>query len=177
VTFGPDGQWLASGGEDRTVLLQPLAGGRSHVFQTPSIVNDVAFSPDGHTLAAVCDAQIPRGVAVPVSESTVHIWDLESGREKTWKGHTGDVRGLAFSPTGPLLATCAEDSTVRLWDCSADTPRVMVLGPGPFGGGVRAVAFTPDGRYLATANANGLVYFLRVDLLQQASESSKRKDR
>jgi hypothetical protein len=48
-----------------------------------------------------------------------------------------------------------------LWDYSADTPDVQMLGPGPFGGAVRAVAFTPDGRYLATANANGAVYLLR----------------
>jgi hypothetical protein len=48
-------------------------------------------------------------------------------------------------------------------DRSAGTPRVRTVGPGPFGGGVRAVAFTPDGRYLATANANGMVYVLRVE--------------
>jgi hypothetical protein len=41
-------------------------------------------------------------------------------------------------------------------------PGVRTIGPGPIGGGVRAVVFTPDGRYLATANANGMVYLLRV---------------
>jgi WD40 repeat protein len=64
-------------------------------------------------------------------------------------------------PAGPLLATCAADGTVRLWDYPAGTPRVQVLGPESFGGGVWAVAFTPDGHYLATANANGTVYPLR----------------
>jgi hypothetical protein len=64
--------------------------------------------------------------------------------------------------TTSLLATCAEDGAVRLWDLNAGPRAVRTIGPGPFGGPVRSVAFTPDGRYLSTANANGMVYLLRV---------------
>jgi WD40 repeat protein/serine/threonine protein kinase len=152
VAFSRDGQWLASGGEDRTVLLHHLAEGRSRMFQAMKPVNEVAFSADGRTLAAACDGP----------EAAVHLWDLETGKETTWKGHTGHLHGLAFSPGASLLATSGEDGTVRLWDRSGGTPHVWTIGPGPFGGAVRAVAFTPEGRYLATANANGTVYLLRV---------------
>jgi WD40 repeat protein len=154
VCFSPDGKLLASGGDDRSVYLHSLTGGEARQFRAGNAVNDLAFSPDGRTLAAVCDAPEPG----------VRLWDLETGRETTCPGHTGAVRGVAFAPSAPLLATCGDDDTVRLWDRAGDEPRVRVLGPGPFGGGVRSVAFTPDGRYLATANANGTVYLLRIGL-------------
>jgi WD40 repeat protein/serine/threonine protein kinase len=152
VAFSPDGTRLASGGEDKNVILHNLVKGGSQRFRAPNRVTDLAFSPDGHILASVGDAP----------EAAVRLWNLETGEETTWQGHTGHIRGLAFSPSAPLLATCGEDDTVRLWSLTGGDASVHVIGPGPFGGGVRSVAFTPDGRYLATANANGMVYLLRV---------------
>jgi eukaryotic-like serine/threonine-protein kinase len=152
AAFSPDGARLASGGEDKTVCLHDLAGGSPRKFRMPSAVNDVAFSPDGRTLAAVGDAP----------NAAVRLWDLDTGEETTWEGHTGAIRGLAFAPSAPLLATCAEDGTVRLWERTAGEPRARVLDLGRFPSGVRAVAFTPDGRYLVTANGNGTVYVLRT---------------
>jgi WD40 repeat protein/serine/threonine protein kinase len=151
VAFSHDGTLLASGGDDGSVCVEDRTSGALRKLRAPSAVNQVLFSPDGRTLAAVSDAP----------EAAVRLWELESGRETTWRGHTGHVTGMAVSPTAPLLATCGADGTVRFWALGVGEPKVRTIGPGHFGGAVRSVAFTPDGRYLLTANANGTVYALR----------------
>ncbi len=153
LAFSADGTRLASAGEDRTVCVRDLAGGAVRKLPAPPRINDVAFSHDGRLLAAVGDG--PRGA--------VRLWYLDRGRDTALDGHLGRVNGLAFSPSAPLLATCGEDGTIRIWDVE-DGVLIRTIGPGPFGGPVGSVAFTPDGRYLLTANANGMVYVLAMDM-------------
>jgi WD40 repeat protein len=97
---------------------------------------------------------------------------VETGEETSRPGHSGSVRGLAFSPPAPLLATCGEDATARLWDLAGRGAHARTIDLGPFPSGVRAVAFTPDGRYLVTANGNGTVYALRVVGIPSGGEAS-----
>jgi len=41
-------------------------------------------------------------------------------------GHTGEVRAMAFSPDGTILATGADDGTVRLWEPSTGRERAKL---------------------------------------------------
>jgi acetyl-CoA acetyltransferase len=77
-----------------------------------------AFREDG-VITAASSSQISDGAAallMTTSEKAARLWDPATGENlRTLTGHTGAVRGVAFSPDGQLLAT-ASGYTARLWD-------------------------------------------------------------
>jgi WD40 repeat protein len=66
-------------------------------------------------------------------------------------GHTNSIFGLAFSPDGRQLASCALNGTVRLWDVEADYALLALHG---HSGYVVAVAWSADGKTLASGGAD-----------------------
>ena len=79
----------------------------------------------------------------------MRLWDPESGQTvATLSGHSSDVRTLAFSPDGYLLATAGSDQTVRLWDVQTRGCLRVLSGHTD---AVRYLCFSPDGTRLATA--------------------------
>jgi WD40 repeat protein len=80
-------------------------------------------------------------------------------------GPGGGVHGVAFSPSGGLLATADADGTVRLWNPLSGQP-VGVPIPADTGhrGGVLGVAFSPSGGLLASADGDGTVQLWHVSL-------------
>jgi WD40 repeat protein len=156
LAAGPDG--FASGGADRHVRFWSWATGRcSHDLALRGVVRGLAFSPDGTRFAAA-------------GGSAVTVWDMDPPRRKggprapgkvrQFRGHTGQVQSLDFSPDGVTLASAAHDGTVRLWEVAGGA-EVRALDPGV--GKLHAVGFAPDGLTLAFSSRRGHVGLLDLD--------------
>ncbi|MGH3831205.1 MAG: TIR domain-containing protein [Pseudonocardiaceae bacterium] len=155
MAFAPNGHTLATGSDDKTVILWELTDPtRPHQLGQPlpghATVNSVAFSPDGHTLAT--------GNA----DGTMILWELTDPTRphqlgQPLPGHTA-VNSVAFSPDGHTLATGNADGTVILWELT-DPARPHPLGI-PLTGHtspVNSVTWTPDGATLVTGSVDHTV--------------------
>ena len=154
IAFTPDGQFLASGGDDPIIKLwdvntktvrQTLKG---HTDKIRSII----INPDGRLISSSDDGSIrfwfdgrclqtieahseavwtiavsPDSLIASGSvDNTVKLWDSDGSHLATFE-HQGTVSCVAFSTDGTLLASASYDRTVRIWDIA--TQRQLKILP------------------------------------------------
>jgi WD40 repeat protein len=122
-------------------------------LRLPPSVLGLAFSPDGSQLA------IPFGAFSDGRPSGVEILDVGSGERVARLSPDGEVRSVAFSPDGSLLAAGRVNGGALggtlLW--ATDSWR-QVGGPLALpNASTLEVAFSPDGHTLATSHSDGTV--------------------
>jgi WD40 repeat protein len=141
LAFSPDGTILAvAGGSVRLFSVATLA--EIGKLSAPYGVLDVAFSPDGRTLATGA----PNGAI---------LWNIATKLPIGAPLNTAAVQALAFSPDGTLLATASKDGMIRLYDAASHQQVGSILSAGS--DAIQDLAFSPDGSLIATANGDGTV--------------------
>ena len=114
-------------------------------------MRSVAVSPDSKTIAA------------GLRYGMVKVWDVESRKEKSFKGHSSDVWGVAFAPDGKTLASGDGDwnkpGEVKLWDLTTDKERRTLKHSSE----VLCLAISRDGQHMAAGGWDGTVALWKMD--------------
>ncbi|KAB0796937.1 hypothetical protein PPYR_10998 [Photinus pyralis] len=165
VRWSCEGHLLASGGDDKLVMIWKLTGeGSSSVFGGGGKINVETWkcvtTLNSHSGDVLDLAWAPHDgwLASGSVDNTVIIWNVQKLPEKVavLKSHTGMVKGVAWDPIGKYLASQSDDRSLRVWrtadwaqqevvtdcfvDCSATTH-------------VLRLSWSPDGQYLVSAHA------------------------
>lgn len=150
IDYNPEGTLLASGGNDRRVLLWPaeVTAGvdvkpRQFVVH-PQAVTAVKFSGDGSLLVVVG------------FERSVRLYRVSDG-ELLWRadGPCDDLRTACFSPDQQMIAVAGRCGSIRFLSV-ADGKAVRDFRA--HRQRVRAMEFSPDGSYLASVGEDRMVH-------------------
>jgi len=144
LIFSPDGAFLVSGGDDKTIKLWDVqTGGVVMTFYGhTSSVTSVSISPDNATIVSGS------------WDGIICIWGIQSGEcYQIIKSHNHKVTTVCFSPAHPQhFVSASEDGTVRHWDLHGHQIK-------PTHGG-HYIIFSPNGTY--SVSCEGTVVTVQI---------------
>jgi WD40 repeat protein len=142
--------WDTASGDELRQSHVPLSGTPARRGKFSNFCDALTFSPDGKSLALLCDDRIL-------------LWEVATLRERgqfavlpadyTRRGDSFRAGSLlAFSPDGRVLAAGCWDGIIRLWDMGTGRELLPLMG---YKGGIRALTFA--GRTLLSFGWDGML--------------------
>lgn len=148
LAWSPDSTVLASGADDKLIRLwdastgaclpcSPLRGHHNYVYS-------LAFSPKGNMLVSGS------------YDEAVFVWDVRAARlMRRLPAHSDPVSGVDFVRDGTLVASCAGDGLIRIWDMG--TGQCLKTLVHEDNASVTSVRFSPNGKFVLAATLDGCV--------------------
>jgi WD40 repeat protein len=117
-------------------------------------ISGLTFAPTLSILKQLFFKEKPDWTSTP--KSIEDNWDAQL---QTLEGHKENLRSIAFSSNGFLLASGADDKTVKIWEIATGTLRQTFTG---YKDSVISVAFSSDTQTLASISKDGRIRFWDV---------------
>jgi hypothetical protein len=171
VSLSGDGQYLITAGDDCRVKLWDVAGAEARlVRELPPIDPDAAQLPQPVTAAAFSPADA-RTFALGRRDGMIELWNTTlAQRPRQVEPLDGEVKSLAFSPDGQVLAAAGDDRRITIIRTSPPNPRITLFArpESPtwphHSERINALAFWPDGKpLLASASHDATVRLWRLE--------------
>jgi WD40 repeat protein len=132
------------------------------------------FKGPGAIVSSVSHSGSSGMIAAGYFNSTVQIWNVNSGQAVELKGHDNWITAVAWSPSGPLLASAGLDKKIILWQLPTKKPTRVIDGAAAPAAGqpaitdkhldwIRTLAFTPDGKFLISGGDDNAILVWEVE--------------
>jgi dipeptidyl aminopeptidase/acylaminoacyl peptidase len=148
ITWSPNGKYIASGGNDKTVQVWDAISRQKVSIYTghSQPIHAIAWSPDGTSIASGS------------SDALVQIWDSTEGDTiLSYQKHSAQLTAIAWSPDGASIASGSHDRIMHIWNAPTGNTTLIYSGHPE---GIHAIAWSPDGKYVASASSS--VHLLEV---------------
>lgn len=109
-------------------------------------------------------------IATGAFDASVGIWSQEQDDKEEWRfaivleGHDSEVKSVAWSAGGNLLATCSRDKSVWIWEEVGEDDYETVAVLKEHEGDVKCVAWHPEEELLASASYDNDVRLWREEI-------------
>lgn len=143
VAYAPSGQCVTAG-----------LDGWVKIWTAATLEPVAAFSLDRPLVVVAADSSLSRLAAVTTDSCLCEIVVDSGARAIAIRGHQGAIQALAVAPvsgTRRLVATCADNGVIKVWDVQT----YALLVETELGYKTRAMAWSPDGAALAVGAGDG----------------------
>jgi WD40 repeat protein len=159
LALSPNADRLLLAGGDGGYTLWSVSEGRR--LKAPKVADEAcdlaAWAPDGERYV------LAHGGAVSVVGGMTTVELAE---------HRARVLALAFSPCGELVASAAQDGSLRVWDTRSgvELRRFDLRGVS-----ATAVCFSPDGQSLFSGSSDGLIRTWRLWTVEELQQMAQKR--